>query len=72
MLAKNYSMLCIQTMFCRHGGPGGGCSPVDRRFYDPSVYRIILMDQRGSGKSTPPAELKVQGKSEIGAQHICQ
>lgn len=47
-------MICI-----RHGGPGGGTSPRDRRFFDPDVYRIILFDQRGSGKSTPAAELKV-------------
>ena len=45
---------------CRHGGPGGGTGPRDRRFFDPSVYRIVLMDQRGAGKSLPPAELKVQ------------
>jgi proline iminopeptidase len=36
-----------------HGGPGGGCSPEHRRFFDPAVYRIILYDQRGSGASTP-------------------
>ncbi|KAL3831622.1 hypothetical protein ACJMK2_023355 [Sinanodonta woodiana] len=41
-----------------HGGPGGGTSPRDRRFFDPVAYRIILMDQRGAGKSTPPAELR--------------
>lgn len=41
-----------------HGGPGGGSSPEMRRFFDPSVYRIILMDQRGCGKSTPHSELR--------------
>ena len=41
-----------------HGGPGGGCSPVHRRFWDPSVYRIVLFDQRGCGRSTPHAELR--------------
>ena len=40
-----------------HGGPGGGVSPEHRRFFDPEHYRIILFDQRGSGKSTPAAEL---------------
>jgi proline iminopeptidase len=41
-----------------HGGPGGGINPDHRRFFDPSHYRIILFDQRGSGKSTPSAELR--------------
>lgn len=40
-----------------HGGPGSGCSPEDRRFFDPEQYRIILFDQRGAGRSTPHAEL---------------
>jgi proline iminopeptidase len=38
-----------------HGGPGGGSSPVMRRFFDPEIYRIILFDQRGCGGSTPHA-----------------
>lgn len=38
-----------------HGGPGGGCSPVHRRFFDPQRYRIVLVDQRGCGRSTPHA-----------------
>ncbi|UOF00779.1 prolyl aminopeptidase [Bdellovibrio reynosensis] len=41
-----------------HGGPGGGIAPDHRRFFDPKAYRIILFDQRGSGKSTPCAELR--------------
>jgi proline iminopeptidase len=41
-----------------HGGPGGGTDPKMRRFFDPSVYRIVLFDQRGCGKSTPHAELR--------------
>lgn len=40
-----------------HGGPGGGTSPFDRRFFDPDKYRIILFDQRGSGLSKPHASL---------------
>ena len=40
-----------------HGGPGAGCSPRMRRFHDPKRYRIVLYDQRGSGRSTPHAEL---------------
>ena len=41
-----------------HGGPGAGCSPRNRRFFDPERYRIILFDQRGAGRSTPHAELQ--------------
>lgn len=41
-----------------HGGPGGGCSEDNRRFFDPNEYRIILFDQRGAGRSTPHAELE--------------
>lgn len=40
-----------------HGGPGGGSQPIYRRYFDPSIYRIIQFDQRGCGKSTPHAEL---------------
>ncbi len=41
-----------------HGGPGAGISPTHRRFFDPSRYRIVLIDQRGSGRSTPFGELR--------------
>lgn len=41
-----------------HGGPGGGCSPSQRRQFDPSRYRILLFDQRGCGRSTPHASLE--------------
>lgn len=41
-----------------HGGPGGGANPTMRRFHDPKHYRIILFDQRGSGRSTPYASLE--------------
>lgn len=41
-----------------HGGPGGGTEPKHRRFFDPAAYRIILVDQRGCGKSTPHASLE--------------
>ena len=38
-----------------HGGPGSGCTPRLRRFFDPARYRILLFDQRGCGRSTPHA-----------------
>jgi len=41
-----------------HGGPGSGCEPYHRRFFNPDKYRIILFDQRGCGRSTPHAELQ--------------
>ncbi|MBV7380104.1 prolyl aminopeptidase [Maritimibacter dapengensis] len=40
-----------------HGGPGGGCSPAMRRFFNPQRYRIILFDQRGCGRSRPHASV---------------
>ena len=39
-----------------HGGPGSGCSPLLRRFFDPTRYRVICVDQRGSGASQPRGE----------------
>ena len=41
-----------------HGGPGGGCSPAMRRYFDPETYRIILFDQRGCGRSRPHASVE--------------
>lgn len=40
-----------------HGGPGGGTNPRQRRMFDPAVYRIVLFDQRGCGRSTPHASV---------------
>lgn len=40
-----------------HGGPGGGTEPKHRRFFNPKKYRIVLLDQRGCGKSRPHASL---------------
>lgn len=41
-----------------HGGPGGGCSPFMRRFFDPEFYHVILFDQRGCGRSRPTASVE--------------
>ena len=41
-----------------HGGPGAGCSTTDRRFFDPRAFRVVLVDQRGAGRSTPLGELR--------------
>ncbi len=40
-----------------HGGPGGGCSPSMRRYFDPEKYRVVLFDQRGCGRSRPHASV---------------
>jgi proline iminopeptidase len=41
-----------------HGGPGGGGDANARRFFDPAGYRIVVFDQRGSGRSRPYASLE--------------
>ncbi len=40
-----------------HGGPGFGCDPMHRAFFDPEKYRLVLLDQRGCGRSQPHAEI---------------
>ena len=41
-----------------HGGPGGGCSPTMRRYFDPDHFRVVLFDQRGCGRSRPHASVE--------------
>ena len=41
-----------------HGGPGSSTNPDHRRFFDPAFYRIVLVDQRGCGRSTPSGEVR--------------
>jgi proline iminopeptidase len=40
-----------------HGGPGAGSTEIDRRFFDPDYFRIVIFDQRGSGRSTPVGDV---------------
>ena len=54
-----------QPIIFFHGGPGGGCGAKQRRFFDPSYYRIILFDQRGCGKSTPLGETKENTTNDL-------
>ena len=61
----NISMKCKCIIYNRHGGPGSGMSSRNRTWFDPSVYRIIMMDQRGAGKSLPSGELKVDTPTHI-------
>lgn len=48
-----------------HGGPGGGASPMLRRFADPKRYRAILFDQRGCGRSVPHGELRANTTHDL-------
>lgn len=48
-----------------HGGPGGGCDKSDSKYFDPAVYRIVLFDQRGSGRSMPHASLEENNTWEL-------
>ncbi|PCI70936.1 MAG: prolyl aminopeptidase [Piscirickettsiaceae bacterium] len=40
-----------------HGGPGSNCKDHHRCFFNPEKYRVILMDQRGAGRSRPLGRL---------------
>jgi len=48
-----------------HGGPGSGCEPWHRRFFDPERYRIVLFDQRGAGRSLPHASLEANTTAHL-------
>lgn len=54
-----------KPVFVIHGGPGVGCSPYMRRFFNPEKFLIVLHDQRGSGKSKPKAELRENTTQEL-------
>ncbi len=48
-----------------HGGPGAGFSDFHKNFFDKNKYRVIFVDQRGSGKSKPYAETKKNNTQEL-------
>ncbi len=48
-----------------HGGPGAGCEDKHRSYFDPNLYRIVLFDQRGAGKSRPHAELSANTTMDL-------
>lgn len=50
---EEYGNAAGEPVMFLHGGPGGACSPVMSRFFDPQRYRVILFDQRGCGRSEP-------------------
>jgi len=53
-----------------HGGPGSGCTPRWRRLFDPGAYRIVLLDQRGCGRSRPDAGLPSTSLAAITTSHM--
>jgi proline iminopeptidase len=53
-----------------HGGPGSGCTPGMRRYFDPAAYRIVLFDQRGAGRSTPHASDPATDLSSNTTHHL--
>jgi proline iminopeptidase len=48
-----------------HGGPGSGCKPSHRQYFDPDKYRIIIFDQRGAGRSEPHGLLKANTTAHL-------
>ncbi len=48
-----------------HGGPGVGVQPIYRRYFDPQRFHVILLSQRGAGKSTPSGELRENNTWEL-------
>ena len=63
----------IPVMFL-HGGPGAGCAPAHRRLFDPHRYRVILMDQRGCGRSEPFASINQNTTQDLigDIEGLCQ
>ncbi len=47
-----------KPVFFLHGGPGAGAGAVHRRFFDPHIWRLVIFDQRGAGRSRPLGELR--------------
>jgi len=54
-----------------HGGPGGGCSPAMRRYFDPARWRVVLFDQRGCGRSRPHASVEANTTWHLVADIEC-
>ena len=53
-----------------HGGPGSGCTPWWRRLFDPEAYRVVLLDQRGCGRSLPDAGLPTSSLAATTTHHL--
>lgn len=55
---QQYGLKTGKPVIFLHGGPGGETSSDNPRFFNPAIYRVVLFDQRGAGKSTPSAEIR--------------
>jgi proline iminopeptidase len=53
-----------------HGGPGSGCTPGARRYFDPAAYRVVLFDQRNAGRSRPHASESTVDLSTNTTEHL--
>jgi proline iminopeptidase len=53
-----------------HGGPGSGCTPQHRQYFDPERYRVVVFDQRGCGRSTPHASDPATGMAHNTTGHL--
>lgn len=53
-----------------HGGPGSGAAPFWRQLFDPAAYRVVLLDQRGCGRSTPDAADPATSLAANTTQHL--
>jgi len=54
-----------QPVVFLHGGPGSGCVPAHRRFFDPAHYRVVLIDQRGCGRSRASSLLEANTTTHL-------
>lgn len=54
-----------QPVLFLHGGPGSGCAPWHRQFFDPQRFRAVLVDQRGAGRSSPLGELRANDTTAL-------
>jgi proline iminopeptidase len=59
-----------QPALVLHGGPGSGCTPGMRRYFDPAAYRIVLFDQRNCGRSRPHASDPAVSLAANTTQHL--
>lgn len=48
-----------------HGGPGSGCNPGQRRFFDPRIWQAVLFDQRGCGRSLPAGSVRANTTEDL-------